>query len=567
MNTGLFSTRKDFEEPSGVSSSKLEEAIGIILKSEEEGQPMELADWLGRNPDQATELASFLASHRKMQTVALTRWADESVVVQPSTFPKVAGLDLQEEIGRGGMGVVYRAYDPTLKRTVAVKRIIASLLTSPKELEKFRFEAEAAAGLDHAAIVPIHAFGETDGQPFLVMKFMEGGSLSNRLRALGHARQLPQAEAAKLVRDIAFGVHHAHQRGLIHRDLKPANILLDHLGAPHVADFGLAIALKASFSISRDGSMAGTAAYMAPEQVSCETGLTIAVDVHALGSILYELLAGEPPFGRGEWLQTIQRVRDEPAPSLRHIRPELARDLETIAMRCLEKRPEDRYRSALNLAEDLTRFLEGEPLVSKPRSLATTIVRAIDRRKETRSMASWPGCFVAAISLLLSHSIVQFVALTDGQPWVAYTALGAYFVAWLSLYWWFLIVRSHALSPVERLSAALQIGMMLACLSLFPAHIVFYGKNFLPIYPPMTTIFGLGIFAHGATHWGRLYVVGLVLMVVSCLMPLVPMIFWPATHTLMHGGILVWMGFWLRQFDRESQARPSKSIGEAITIT
>ena len=567
MNTGLFATRKDFEEPSGVPSSKLEEAIGIILKSEEEGQPMELADWLGRNPDQATELSSFLASHRKMQTAALTRWAGEPVVAKPSTLPKVSGLDIQEEIGRGGMGVVYRAYDPTLKRTVAVKRIIASLLTSPKELEKFRFEAEAAAGLDHAAVVPIHAFGETDGQPFLVMKFMEGGSLSNRLRVLGHARQLPQAEAAKLVRDIAFGVHHAHQRGLIHRDLKPANILLDHLGAPYVAEFGLAIALKASFSISRDGSMAGTAAYMAPEQVSCETGLTIAVDVHALGSILYELLAGEPPFGRGEWLQTIQRVRDEPAPSLRHIRPELARDLETIAMRCLEKRPEDRYRSALNLAEDLTRFLEGEPLVSKRRSLATTIARAIDRRKETRSMASWPGCFAAAISLLLSHSIVQFVALTDGQPWVAYTALGAYFVAWLSLYWWFLIVRSHALSPVERLSAALQIGMMLACLSLFPAHIFLYGKNFLPIYPPMTTLFGLGIFAHGATHWGRLYVVGLVLMVVSCLMPLVPMIFWPATHTLMHGGILVWMGFWLRQFDRESQVRPSNFDGDAITIT
>ena len=182
-------------------------------------------------------------------------------------------------------------------------------------------------------------------------------------------------------------------------------------------------------------------------------------------------------------------------------------------------------------------------------------------------MASWPGCFAAAISLLLSHSIVQFVALTDGQPWVAYTALGAYFVAWLSLYWWFLIVRSHALSPVERLSAALQIGMMLACLSLFPAHIFLYGKNFLPIYPPMTTLFGLGIFAHGATHWGRLYVVGLVLMVVSCLMPLVPMIFWPATHTLMHGGILVWMGFWLRQFDRESQVRPSNFDGDAITIT
>lgn len=172
------------------------------------------------------------------------------------------------------------------------------------------------------------------------MALMEGGSLAQRLRNRKPGEGVPALEAAELIRDVALGAHHAHQRGLLHRDLKPGNILFDGQGRPHIADFGLALPLEATFSLSR--SMAGTAGYMAPEQVGGEQNLTIAVDVHALGAILYELLAGEPTFGREEWLLTLQRVRDETPPPLRGGRNGAAVDLETICLRCLEKDPQDR---------------------------------------------------------------------------------------------------------------------------------------------------------------------------------------------------------------------------------
>ena len=562
VNSGMNLSQNDHDNTVPIVGSRLDDAIGIVLKAEEEGQSTELADWLGLHPELAGELARFLVDHRSVQqaaTVCLTRNDETSRLTSHSI---AGGFEIQEEIGRGGMGVVYKAYDRVLKRTVAVKRVLANQMASEKDLARFRFEAEAAAGLDHPSIVPVHSFGELDGQPFLVMKLMEGGSLANLLKEMGPDRHLSPMEAAKLVRDVALGVHHAHQRGLLHRDLKPANILLDQDGVPHVADFGLAIALQASFSISQGSSLAGTAAYMAPEQVNGEHGLTTSVDIHALGSILYELLTGLPPFGKGEWLVTIQRVRDDTAPSMLRARPDLPRDLEMIVLRCLEKHPQNRYPSAFNLAEDLTRFLDGEPLVANRRSRMADLSRVLARRRDTLSMSSWPGCFVAATSLISTQLAVQAIVLSGVNPWWAYVAFGVHFVGWIGLYWKFLVMRSHVLSPVERLSAALQLGTMVACFSLIPAHIYLHGSDLLPIYGPLTTVFGIGIFAHGATHWGRLYLAGLCLMGVACLLPIIPTLYWPAAHAGFHGGALIWMGFRLRTFDKESQkglpSRPEK---------
>jgi hypothetical protein len=532
------------------SGSPLEEAIALVLRAEEAGEVPNLADWLARHPSHAVELAEFLAAQQNLfseKPISNPATAENHALSKNSSL---SGFEIHEELGRGGMGVVYRAYDRSLKRTVALKSILTGDLATERDLIRFRFEAESAAGLDHPAIVPVYAFGEFDSRPYLVMKLMEGGSLAAHLRQSGPGSKIAPHEAARLVRDVAQGVHHAHQRGLLHRDLKPANILLDADGVPHVADFGLAIVLKSTFSLSQGASMAGTAAYMAPEQVAGDAGLTTAVDIHALGAILYELITGEPPYGRDEWLLTIQRVRDDNPPDMRRACPDLPRDLEAIVLRCLEKDPRDRYSSALNLAEDLSHFLEGEPLATRRKGLLVGLGRAVSRRRDTTTMTSWPAFFVTAVSLIISQTIVMAVLLSGANPWLAYAGLGSHFLGWIVLYWLYLVMRSSVVSPVERMSTGLQLGIMLACFSLVPAHIYLHGNNILPIYPPMTTIFGLGVFAHGATHWGRLYLVGIYMMLVALMMPLVPMLWWPAAHGILHGAALVWMGLKHREFDR-----------------
>lgn len=531
----------------------LDEGITLALLAEEEGRSPELLGWLSQHPELAMELAQFLAAQNGLRR-ATTPDPSPLLSASGANFPHHPGsLELGEEIGRGGMGVVYRAYDRALRRNVAVKRVHTGPLTSPDDLARFRFEAEAVAGMNHPAVVPIHSFGEMDGQPFLVMPLMEGGSLAQRLHNLGPDRCLKPHEAAKLIRDVALGVHHAHQRGLLHRDLKPGNILLDSDGQPHVADFGLAVTLGSSFSLSLGGSIAGTAAYMSPEQVTGEKGLTTSVDIHALGAILYETLAGAPPFGRDDWLSTIQRVRDESPSPLRAKRTDIPHDLETICLRCLEKIPADRYPSAMSLAEDLTRFLDGEPLETRRSGWLLRVSRAVGRRRETLAMSTWPACFGGAMVLFFTHGTIQAIVLSGISGWWSYGILGLNFVSWLGLFVWFLMVRSHLLSPVERLSTALQIGTMMAAAALIPTHVATHGENILPLYPPLTAVLALGLFAHGATHWGALYLAGTALLGLSASFILFPAAYWPTLHGLAFGGALIWIGFRLWAFDRDSR--------------
>lgn len=532
----------------------LEEGISIVLRADETGQPADLSDWLAHHPGLATELAEFIAGQRGLQ-IAAKQWHDQRTpdTEEPPFKKTLGGLELGEEIDRGGMGVVYRAYDPALRRDVAVKRIINGPFTSADERGRFRFEAEAAAGLNHPAVVPVYAFGEEGGNPYLVMALMEGGSLARRLRDREANHCMPPLDAAALIHKVAQGVHHAHQRGLIHRDLKPANILFDSKGMPHIADFGLAVTLEASFRLSLGKSMAGTAAYMAPEQVVGNRNLTTAVDVHALGAILYELLTGKPPFGNEEWLITLQKVRDDAPKPLRDGQRIIPRDLETVCMRCLEKAPQDRYASAQALAEDLERFMHGEPLQSRRPGWIVGLTRVISRRRLTVSMSSWPGCFFAAGLTFLSHGVIAWLVTADAPAKWAYLALGCNIAGWTGLYLWYLLARIEKVSLVERASAAVQFGTIIACLSLIPEHIQQHGWDILPIYPPLTAVLGLGIFAHGATHWGMLYIAGMIFMLAAGIMPLLPSTYWPIAHGATLATTIAWIGFKLRQFDREGR--------------
>jgi tetratricopeptide (TPR) repeat protein len=271
--------------------------------------------------------------------------------------------EIQKELGRGGMGIVYQARQVSLNRQVALKLIKSGLRADDAELRRFQNEAEAVALLDHAGIVPVYEVGEHDGQRYFSMKLIEGGNLADRLGAF---KVNPDA-AAILLAETAEAVDHAHMRGILHRDLKPANILVDAEGHPHVTDFGLAKWVEADVEMTASGAILGTPAYMSPEQANGRRGsITTATDVYGLGAILYALLAGKSPFGGESVIETLDAVRTRlPEPPTR-VNRRTPRDLETICLKCLEKDPRRRYPTAQALADDLRAWLASRPIAARP---------------------------------------------------------------------------------------------------------------------------------------------------------------------------------------------------------
>jgi serine/threonine protein kinase len=276
--------------------------------------------------------------------------------------------ELLEEIGRGGQGVVYRAHQKSLNRTVALKVIGLGPWTTETHLKRFRREAEAAAKLEHPNIVPIHEVGEQDGQCYFSMNFIEGGQLDEVVRRT----PISIRQAAELIAKIARTVQYAHEHGILHRDIKSGNILLDAKGAPHLTDFGLARLVEAESTVTRTLDVMGTPSYMAPEQAAGEhSRISKATDVYGLGAVLYQLLTGQPPFAGGTTYETIRLLRDTDPRPPRLLNPKVDRELSTICLKCLEKDPQRRYSSALALAEDLEHWLKHEPIQAKPSGFFT----------------------------------------------------------------------------------------------------------------------------------------------------------------------------------------------------
>lgn len=270
--------------------------------------------------------------------------------------------ELIQEVARGGMGRVFRARHVALNRTVAIKMILAGQLASDSDVQRFHAEAEAVAHLDHPNIVPVYEIGEHEGQYFFSMGFVEGQSLAQRV-ATG---PLPPREAATLVKTISEAVQYAHDRGIIHRDLKPQNVMLDTQGVPRITDFGLAKKVQGGGGLTATGEVLGTPSYMPPEQAAGRAEeIGPESDVYALGAMLYCLLTGRPPFQAATALETLRQVLETEPASPRHLNPGVHRDLETICLKCLEKDPQRRYGSALALARELGRFLEGEPISAR----------------------------------------------------------------------------------------------------------------------------------------------------------------------------------------------------------
>jgi WD40 repeat protein len=374
------------------------EAVAWYFQQVEAGTPPTREALLARFPDLCCELESFLADKGAFDRAAgpaapqpeLTatippapRSTADTATVPPApcspTDPSAtvacsaaaSALDrvryfgdyeLLAELARGGMGVVFRARQVSLNREVALKMILSGQLASPEDVIRFRAEAEAAANLDHPNILPIYEIGDHQGQQYFSMKLATGGSLAGRVSALGTEPMAVVGVLLKVCRAVDF----AHRHGILHRDLKPGNVLLDADGTPFVTDFGLAKKVEGDSNLTQSGAIVGTPSYMAPEQARAEKQLTTAADIYALGAILYELLTGQPPFRGPAVLDTILQVIEKEPAEPRSINPRAPRDLSVVALKCLAKDPGKRYESAAAMADDLERWVRGEPIVARP---------------------------------------------------------------------------------------------------------------------------------------------------------------------------------------------------------
>ncbi|MGE3807722.1 MAG: cytochrome c peroxidase, partial [Gemmataceae bacterium] len=309
-------------------------------------------------------------------------------------LPAIDGYEIHDELGRGGMGVVYKARHLKLDRAVALKMIIGGAAADRDYRQRFQIEVQAVAQLQHPNIVQIFDVGEFNGQPFCAFEFLEGGTLDNKYEG----RPLPPAEAARLIETLARGIHAAHERGIVHRDLKPANVLLAGDGTPKISDFGLAKRLDSNIGQTQSGMIMGTPGYMAPEQAAGRIReIGAATDVYSLGAMLYEMLTGRPPFVADTGWDVLSKVVvEEPTPPSR-FQGKIPRDLETICLKCLEKDPARRYTSARELANDLHRFLEGDAIQARP---VGRLSRALRWGRKNRALSASLGILMAALACL-----------------------------------------------------------------------------------------------------------------------------------------------------------------------
>lgn len=426
---------------------------------------------------------------------------------------------LLKELGRGGMGVVFKARQISLDRMVAVKMILPGPKANADDLARFRLEAEANAQLRHPNIVTVHEVGEIHGQPYYSMDYVEGSSLSQRL-AQG---PLPGRQAARYVMTVARALHYAHSHGIVHRDMKPSNILLDTCDEPHITDFGLAKRIGVDSGHTRTGAVMGTPSYMAPEQAAGKTKeLGPPCDIYGLGAVLYELITGRPPFRSDTPIDTIMHVLErEPAPP-RLLNPKVDRDLETICLKCLEKDPKQRYAGADALAADLNHYLNGESISARSFNVIDRLSRTLERSHYDVEFQNWGSMLMWFSAMVFTAQLATFAVVQTGGPrWLVWLCRGLEFFSIGFVFWRH---RQRNLLPTntaERQLWTIWIGYLAATVAMFIVNYLLFARGILTggeaaplrwpelcVYPPAAILAGLGFFVMGSSYWGRCYMLG-----------------------------------------------------------
>ncbi|MCA9262691.1 MAG: serine/threonine protein kinase [Planctomycetales bacterium] len=530
---------------------RINEAISQYLAAIDTGRSPDREALIAQFPDVADELSRFFADDdefaRRMiplqNTLPLPRPASRVSGSGPAhnALPtshrpemKFGDYELIEEVARGGMGIVYRARQTRLNRTVALKMILAGRFASQDEVQRFHAEAEAVARLDHPGIVPIFEVGEVNGQHYFSMGYVEGCSLADWLREGPAAPR----DAAEFMKQVCEAVHHAHEHGIVHRDLKPANILLSsasqasgdrdevhphprpHLTQffPRVTDFGLAKQLSTDSHLTRTGQLIGTLHYMSPEQASSTSSRAVgpASDIYSLGVILYHLLTGRTPFDENPPLERLVQVVDTDAPSPRVANREIPRELEAICLKCLQRQPAGRYDSARELGEDLQRFLDGEPVMAAKVNVLNQVTRVFGGRRYDEHFRGWGlGLMAFGLVIFLSHVAIYFIERSgQATPLTFFATRGAMFTTLIVVLWRF---RYQSLLPTksaERLIYVVWLGYLLALGVLNGTRFVL-GHDQRESYASFAVLAGFGFLIMGSHVWGGGYVVGLAFMLAA----------------------------------------------------
>jgi eukaryotic-like serine/threonine-protein kinase len=472
------------------------------------------------------------------------------------TPPRSFGVyQLVDEIGRGAMGVVYKAWDPRLKRFVALKVLLGGEHAAAADLVRFRTEARAAAAMAHRNIVPVYEVGECDGRAFFSMRYVEGATLAAKVSQ----GPLPPREAARLVALVAQAVEHAHQNGILHRDLKPSNVLLDVDQQPLVTDFGLAKrtrsepGLSASGEPTATGVIVGTPSYMAPEQAAgTPAAVGPASDVYSLGAILYELLTGRPPFQAASAVDVLLLVRGEEAVRPRLLNPSIDPDLELICLKCLEKRPDHRYASAALLAADLEAYLAGETVSARSSSLAYFLSRLLRDTHHAPVMENWGGLW-----MLHSLNLLLLCVVTNAMWWVGVRDHLAFLLLWsVGLVVWAMVFwswrrRGGAVTFVERQMAHGWAAGVAASIGVFLVEVAL-GLPALTLTPVLAVVAGMVFLFMAGTVSGWFY-----LPAALCFAGTLPMAFWPGVAPTLFG-IMAALGFFvpgLKYYRKSKRAR------------
>lgn len=466
----------DSDEPESESEAKLALIVSQLTDRMQRGESIDIHAVCQLHPEHASDLMYLWGTVLVTDAVggAEAKLIEQSAAKSDSgqwqmSLPcRLGDYQLIEVVGRGGMGIVYRANQISLNREVAIKMILGERLASPIERQRFFAEAKATAKLEHVGIVPVFDVGELDGRPYFAMKFIKGRTLSDLMANEGVSHR----QSAIYLEQICRAVHFAHQAGVVHRDIKPSNILIDELGSAKLTDFGLAKQADGGESLTRTGVVLGTPTYMSPEQASGRMGkIGPASDIYSLGTVLYHALTGRPPHIAQSPVDLLLKILEQDPPLPRIIEPKVDRDLEMIVVRCLQKPSDLRYSTAEALANDLRAFLNDEPISARSGQFVQVIARWFRETHHAPILENWGLLWMwHSLVLVIACVLTQVLQLLQGDA----PTRSSYMLLWIvglgtwAAVFWALRRRMGPVTFVERQIAHVWGASLIGIGALFP---------------------------------------------------------------------------------------------------